>query len=178
MLAQLISDRSSTILTRRYSLISRLASERAKFENWLQLELLAELQEAFPSLQIEKAYPDSQERCDFYHEESEEWLELKLCVTNYCSSFAKSFKPRPITDQIKSILQDVSKLRRLPSNAISSVLAIAYPLPENYSVHNEWNKHLNKIRESSYEVNQAFSMCLERNNQSCNLVGYSIQLKA
>lgn len=175
MLAQLISDRSSTILHRRFSLISRLASERARFEGWLQLELLAELQEEFPSLQIEQAYPDSQERCDFYHGASEEWLELKLCVTNYCQGFA-NYHTRPITDQINGIIQDVSKLRRLPSNAKSSVLVIAYPLPENYSVHKEWNKLLNKIRESGYEVNKAFSMCLERNNQSCNLVGYAIRL--
>ena len=175
----MIAAATKAHLANHRSLVSRLVWKRARFENWLQLCLLNELQSELPSLDIERAYPNSSERCDFWlpAETSESWLELKLCVTNYCSTFADFHRARPITNQISDILRDVRKLQRLQS-AERSVFVLAYPLPESYETHSSWQGHLKRIQDADCSVDEAFALALSRNDVNCKIVGYTISIVA
>ncbi len=118
MLVDIITEEAHQIIQYNVRMISRLVAERKRFENWLQLEILTRLMEKFPAIEIEKAFPGTQERCDFWLKEQtgeESWIELKLCVTNYCSNYCEISSARPITNQISDIKRDLHKLHRLPT---------------------------------------------------------------
>lgn len=175
MLEKPLIDTTAKLLRKNRKLITRLVWERSRFEGWLQLEILNSLMGTLPTLEIEKAYPSSRERCDFWAKEDtskESWLELKLCVTNYCSNFADTHKTRPITTQVSDITRDAEKLSRVSVKHARSILLLAYPLPGKYPQHFAWKEHLSRIESSGKRLDEVFSISLNRNSQSSNLVGY------
>ena len=128
---------------------------------------------------LERAFPSSQERCDFWIKENaniESWLELKLCVTNYCSNFTSAHKTRPITTQVSDIIRDAEKLRKISVKHARNVLILAYPLPDDYPHHFAWKEHLSRVESSGKRLDEVFSMTLKRNSQSSNLVGYVLRV--
>jgi DNA-binding sugar fermentation-stimulating protein len=179
MLADLVARTAKDVLHKNSTLVARLASERKRFENWLQLEILKSLMDEYPSIEIEKAFPGSNERCDFWLAEangSQSWLELKLCVTNYCSVYTDSPSSRPITNQVSEIVRDVEKLNRLPSSYSRSVFLIAYPLPDAIQCHPAWSVHIEKFRQVTKSFTEMFVLPVTRNGKSAFISGYALFL--
>lgn len=178
MNTNLIVTKAQKVLSNNIPLVSRLAFERKKFENWLQLEILKSLLERKPEVKIEKAYPGEATRCDFWfldNDDNQNWLELKLCVTNYCRGTTPPYT-RPITDQINSALRDLDKLSKIPAKHSRSVLLIAYPLPEIIDDKDCWTKHLAKISKSSKSVHEEFSTKLNQDGVETRMNGYLITI--
>lgn len=177
MLVAAVEDEANRVLIANHALIARLAAERKRFEDWLQLEIFKVLMLQRTTLEIEKSYPNSKERCDFWcsePNEPESWVELKLCVTNYCNDFTGAVSSRPITNQISDIQRDVEKLGRLPSDAHRAILLAAYPMPRDYRTHSAWGGHVSTIKSSASSIEERFGVPLQRNGRSASVVGYRI----
>ena len=54
MLVEAVTKEAEAILRQNQSLVARLASEKKRFENWLQLEIINALIPNFPFIEIEK----------------------------------------------------------------------------------------------------------------------------
>ena len=179
MLIAAVKHVTEVSLTTNVALISRIAAERKKFEGWLQLEILRLLMHEFPRLEIEKNFPGTQERCDFWIQEldgTQSWIEIKLCVTNYCSQFCKTTSARPITTQITEIERELAKLRRLPTLHRRAVLLIAYPLPEVAQAQPQWLSHLTQLKRSADKISEEFSVRLRHNENAARAVAYELSL--
>lgn len=178
-LPDLVSTEAERILGQDRDLIARLVSERKRFEKWLQLEILKALMPRYPRIQIEKPLRDGKERCDFWTDESdrkESWLELKFCVTNYCSEFTSNLSARPITNQITQIVRDIGKLNQVPESHGRTVLLIAYPLPNAEEEHPAWASHLAILGKAATRLDKAFSIAVERNSRWAKVAGYVIAI--
>lgn len=159
-------------------LVSRLASERKRFENWLQLQVLRDfLAQGYP-LEIEHPYPEGKDRCDFWAKSDslESWVELKLCVTNYCSSFTGAVSSRPITNQISSIILDIEKLGQIDAQHSRSIVLLAYPLPLGNEEHPAWEKHLSTIGERAETITRNFQVQLNHASKEASISAYTISL--
>ncbi len=168
------------VLQANLPILSRVAAERKRLENWLRLEMLKILMKEYPSIEIEKGLPGGQERCDFWLMESEtlqNWLELKLCVTNYCSRYCTNTSPRPITNQISEIERDLRKLERLPETQSRNILLIAYPFPDSSETQPQWLPHLARLKTAAGQVSEVFTVQLEHNGNFARAVAYSLAPK-
>lgn len=175
MLIERVTAVVEGILRENVDLVSRLVSERKRFENWLQLEALRRLMEEGVDLEIEWPFPSSKDRCDFWASDSsglEHWIELKLCVTNYCAAYTSSKLARPITNQVSDILRDVAKLQRINKKNQRNVLLVAYPLPESDTEHVAWRSHLKKIEEEVQRLTKAFSMVVKHGAETAQVSTY------
>ena len=112
------------------------AIERAKFEGWVKVELVRILRKYSKSIVPEK------EGVDIV---ADEWaIEIKTINTNYTCHLVKK-KHRPITENVKGILEDIEKLKNYTKYKNRVVFFIVFPLPE--SAMNTWQeKHLSKIQ--------------------------------
>lgn len=110
------------------------ASERAKFEGWLKVELCASL-----SKFVDDVVPE-RDRIDVTFRD---WaIELKTINTNYRFENVKN-KTRPITKNIEGVINDIEKL----SGSIylnKAVLFVVFPLKHNDVF---WKIHLEKIEQ-------------------------------
>ena len=114
---------------------------RAKFERWLQVELCGILSHHFPTVIPEK------DKIDIVLEEKNDdvvndWaIELKTVNTSYGFNEVEN-KTRPITQNIKGIIEDIKKLRST-NYTNKAVLFVVFPVTHNYK---EWKEiHLDKI---------------------------------
>ena len=142
----------NSVLAENRPALAYLISQRAKFENWLQIETFKRLRNATNfNVEIEYPYPNSRGRCDLWLSDGQayaQWIEIKLCVTNYEASKTDKKSARPITNQISSILADIEKLETLaPSTALKKLIVVAYPLPENFADHPQWQDHISTLRQ-------------------------------
>ncbi len=116
------------------------ASERAKFEGWLKVELCDILSSHFNDVQ-----PEGQ-RFDVVFGD---WaIELKTPNTNYRYDSVKN-KHRPITNNIDGILEDIEKLRSAPFKN-KAVLFVAFPVE---SSNPNWQAHLIRLQNSLKKLN-------------------------
>ena len=182
MLIDHVTQHANALLHEDEDLVSRLVAGRKRFENWLQLEIFKRLIRGNGELEIdlEKPYPNLQERCDLWCREDaqrESWVELKICVTNYAQNFTGPSSPRPITNQISDIIRDSEKLQRIQGEkANRHILLLTYPMPFEYASNSAWTSHLNRIRASSCEIFEAFSLAVERSGRTASLVAYKIAI--
>lgn len=179
MLVAAIEDEANRVLIANRALVARLAAERKRFEDWLRLEVFKVLMLQRTCLEIEKSYPNSKERCDFWScepGEPENWVEVKLCVTNYCNDFTGAVSSRPITNQISDIQRDIEKLGRLPRETCRAILFAAYPMPRDYRSHSAWGAHISSIKSCAPSIEERFEVPLQRNGKSASVVGYRITL--
>jgi hypothetical protein len=175
MLIDQIADAATEVLHGNKMLVSRLVSERKRYENWLQLEILKRLMVAGIDVDIERPFPESKERCDFWSIDSggcEHWVEIKLCVTNYCSAYTSSLSSRPITNQISDILRDVEKLNRISSAYARNILLVTYPLPEGESEHPPWVNHLEKLQATTRSLTCRSRIVVSQSDQSAQISSY------
>ncbi len=175
MLTDLVFSKTEYILNNNRYLIAHLISERKRFEGWLQIEILNHLLSEGSLIKIEKPYPEGNTRCDFWKDEGaevESWVELKLCVTNYCSNFTTNLSPRPITNQVDQIIMDIEKLNQISKTHNGAVIVIAYPLPKTCSEYMPWKKHLSRIGSSASSWKKLFSIEVLQNETSAYLEAY------
>ena len=173
----MVAMQARSILEDNYDLIVRLVSMGQKFENWLQLEVFKSLLSNLPTIEIERLYPDSNQRCDFWFKSddgTQNWLELKLCVTNYCRRFRTNQSTRPITQHVDDVIRDVEKLRRISEVHSRNVLLIAYPIPDTEGQHRQWTDHLKKIESHVRSLSLEFSFSLTRKKETANILGYEL----
>jgi hypothetical protein len=108
------------------------ASERAKFEGWLKVELCSILSESFDDVIPEK------DRIDITFQD---WaIELKTLNTNYRFPNIVN-KTRPITKNVQEVVDDIKKLQTT-SYPNKSVLFVVFPAQHNDK---NWQIHLQKI---------------------------------
>ena len=147
------------IIEEKYKYLSFLVDERYANEKMLQLEvmriisLMPDVVEYLP----EKLYDyRTKDKCDFWFktsDDTEHWMEIKMCPTNYRVMQSKAKHAKAITDSVNSIVDDIERLeKQAPENAKKYVLFAFYPMySESYATFNE--KHLPKIsRVSGKEV--------------------------
>ena len=109
------------------------ASKRSRFEGWLKVEIINSL-----ILNGKNASPEV-DRVDIVFDNV--GIELKTINTNNKSN------GKPITCNIKSIINDIDKLNK--SNfKYKFIVFIVYPINHN---NNFWQKHLNKIVKKTKE---------------------------
>ena len=93
----------------------------------------------------EKYYPKQRkEKVDIWFKTKdgvEHWMEVKMRGTNY---HKKKRHGKAITHGVDSIIQDIKRLRNLPSNSRRYVLFSFLPIyPDSYPIFNE--RHLSRI---------------------------------
>ncbi len=108
------------------------ARERSKFEGWLKVELCGILSEYLENVIPEKEFIDVT---------SDNWaIELKTVNTNIRYSNVKN-KSRPITKNVRSVIDDIEKLKsKKYSNR--AVLFITFPIKHE---NENWQRHLKRI---------------------------------
>jgi len=119
--------------------LSIFASERAKFEGWLKVELCDILSNRFQDVAPEK------DRVDITFDG---WaIELKTVNTNYRYENAEN-KHRPITKNIEGVISDIEKLQSL-NYTNKAVVFLVFPLEHDNS---HWQEHLKKVHDLLKEL--------------------------
>ena len=117
------------------------AAHRSKFEGWLKVELAAILRERFRSVVPEK------NRVDLV---TDDWaFEVKVADASYRHPRAVP-KSRPITESVRSVVEDAWKLRGLSGCKHKAVIFAALPMPGRSL--EAWRAHLSKIRRELREL--------------------------
>jgi hypothetical protein len=182
LLVDLVADHAQSVLRQEIDLISRLVSRRKRFENWLQIGIYKRLIRDNRDIivELERPYPIGSERCDFWSPKSdncENWVEPKICVTNYVQNYTELSSPRPITNQIDSVIADIEKLRRISlASSFRHVFLLAYPIPVGDRPYSPWEGHLDKIRKTSTDLSLTFMVKIERGTKEAAVHGYKISL--
>lgn len=174
-----IAQTAQDVILDHLPLIARLASERKKFEDWLQLQVFDRLMTDLPTIQIERAIPGTKERCDFWVGAPDgpgQWVELKLCVTNYCSKFTGSLSARPITTQVADVIRDLRKLGSIPSGDSGHVLVFAYPVPSAAGLRSAWHEHVQKIAREAKSLENLSDTLLVNNTEAASMVGFILEV--
>lgn len=125
----------------RHQGLAGFASIRAKFEGWLKVEICNILSHHF-----ENVLPE-QNRIDISFND---WIiELKTINTNYRHVNVRN-KTRPITQNVKGIIEDIDKLKRI-TDKNRGILFIVFPVNENNP---RWINHSRKITQklSDYKI--------------------------
>lgn len=111
------------------------AGERSKFEGWLKVELVNVL--------MCRCYDAVPEKDTIDVVCGNAAIELKTINTNY-SYEGVTYKHKPITDNVYSIIEDINKLENT-AYKLKAVVFVAFPLKHGQE---EWqNIHLPKITE-------------------------------
>jgi hypothetical protein len=176
MLIDDIVEHAQSILSQNAEVISRLVTKRARFENWMQIEIYKRLlKDARTSnIEIEKAYHANKERCDFWCKvgDLQDWVELKLCVTNYTGPSS----PRPITNQIDSIIADIQKLKKIAPSSSRHVFLLAYPFTTDAHANQHWQDHLRRIEKSGAKIALPFAFRIQQPEKAAVIHGYKISV--
>ena len=117
--------------------LSYFVQYRAKFEGWLKVAICEILADKMKEIVPEK------DRIDIV---GDDWaLELKTINTNYRYPHIEN-RTRPITKNIKGVVEDIDSLMKNDIYSKKAVIFIAFPL--SLSTHSKaWEKHIIKIKE-------------------------------
>jgi len=134
--------------------------QRAKFENWLKIELFYSIWQKLlhrnhnSEIRIEESYPKKKKlRCDIFFAPSRRrhvYLELKTINTSYdCNSNLIPKKTKPIADNVESIIEASERLRNFTKKRDEKIVAfVVYPLCKEKL--GNWQKHESKINEQGF----------------------------
>ena len=135
------------------------AAHRSKFEGWLKVELGAILRERFRSVVPER------NRVDLV---ADDWaFEVKVVNTSYRHPRAVP-KSRPITKNVRGVVEDAWKLRGLSDCKHKAVIFAALPMPGRSL--EAWRAHLSKIRR---ELRELYSLSFKSRNSVPGAVYFS-----
>jgi hypothetical protein len=137
----------AAIIENHEDLLALALAQRSKFEGWLKMELAAmAVREGCKALQLEVPIVGSNgDRADlgFQYEGKKYVLELKTPNTNWRQNGVEN-RTRPITKNIKSVIEDTKKLESLPIPGI--VAFTLFPIPVN---DNRWKSYVKRISEET-----------------------------
>ena len=137
-LFEAISSSLAGIMKARKS-IDIFASNRAKFEGWLKVEVIEILSRHTPNAVPEKGMIDIT---------FDDWaLELKTCNTNYRYPGVVN-KSRPITENVDGIIKDIKSLAKTMYER-RAVLFVVFPLEHNRRA---WQQHYDKILGNAKQI--------------------------
>lgn len=129
--------------------------QKAKFEGWLKIELFYSIWDKLldrnqdSEIELERSYHHNTKcHCDIFFctpKKKHVYLELKTINTNYdCNSNLIMKKTKPITKNVRSVIEDAKKLRKIKNKKAKRVVAfVVYPLCKGEL--KEWNYHESKI---------------------------------
>jgi hypothetical protein len=147
------------------------ATNRAKFEGWIQVELCESLSYISSNITPEKSYRDENEklkRTDIVIDNYA--IELKTINTSYKTKDVE-IKTKPITTNIDGIIKDINKLKDAPYSK-KAVVFIVFPLEITPS--KEWSKHIDRISDS---LNNKFLRCIDfKFNNQINAKIYLVEV--
>ena len=130
-----VMDAVRAVLTRRKDTVWLAIRQRAKFEDWLKLELAHALEEAgLTDIRLECQYM-GRKRADlaFHIEGGRCFVELSMCNTNWRVRGVESVT-RPITKNVKHVLDDIKKLKEVREPDMGLALTLFFPVPTSWSV--------------------------------------------
>lgn len=163
MIYQKIFTDFFNIIKERSDYLTPYLDRRASCEKWLQGELIHYLYEQKKSqiildATIEKSYGPGKGLCDIWFQatDKEIWCELEVIVTNYG-------KPgKPITNQIRHVIEDAKKLRKCSSKMAERLLMfMAYPIPKDKSSRQTWeDNHMARINDVAQNLIDPFIFSL------------------
>jgi len=117
------------------------ASERAKFEGWLKLELVGLLKKYCDTVKVEVSTPDKKRKIDIV---CDEWaFELKTVNTSYTTNNVPR-KTRPVPQNVTGVIEDIRKLRKQCKKKYKRVIAVIFPLDDENKY---WKKHEGRIED-------------------------------
>jgi len=131
--------------------------QRAKFENWLKIELFYSIWQKLlhrnhsSEIKIEESYPKKKKlRCDIlfaFLRKRHVYLELKTINTSYdCDSDLIPRKTKPIADNVDSVIEAANRLRKFTKKGDQRIVAfVVYPLCEEKL--DKWKYHESKIND-------------------------------
>ena len=134
---QQLNDILVNILTSRQDLVFIAIKQRAKFEGWLKFELANELRKLYPDTCVEKCM--SGKLVDVFSNNS--YIELKTPNTSYRHDGCEN-RTRPITNNINSIIDDISALKEIGDNGY--IAFVMFPIDNN----DKYQSHIKKIDEN------------------------------
>lgn len=141
---QIILNAISEILEDRKDFLKIVVRQKAKFEGWLKFELAHYLENIeMSSVEVETINERSRSRSDItlLHEGNFYKIELKTPNTNWKIKGINS-NSRPITKNIKSIIEDAKKL----NSNYGIVAFVLFPIPQNDK---RWEKYIDLISEET-----------------------------
>ena len=136
---QQLNDILVNILTSRQDLVFIAIKQRAKFEGWLKFELANELNNIYSDdTCVEKCMPykGSEKLVDVFSNNS--CIELKTPNTSYRHDGCEN-RTRPITNNIDSIINDISALQNIGVNGY--IAFVMFPIDNN----GKYRSHIDKI---------------------------------
>lgn len=161
---KIILNTISDLLIDNKELLRIPIRQKAKFEGWLKFELANRLEKLeFEKVEVETKAEYSKDRVDisFFSKGNYHKIELKTPNTNWRIDGINK-KARPITKNIKSIINDAKKL-----NSKNGIVAfVLFPIPLN---DNRWKKYIQRIiDETKIEIDF---------NKNCRIIEMNIDDK-
>jgi len=143
----------ASVLEAHSEVLAIALRQRAKFEGWLKLELAATAaQHGYTSVELETPLPTNRgERADIgFHQGAEKYVvELKTPNSNWRFEGIEN-RTRPITKNIKSIIDDVEKLRKVKNSIVAFTL---FPIKPGDL---RWREYVTRISdETGIEITEA-----------------------
>ena len=128
------------ILKSNVDLLSIAVKQRAKFEGWLKFELARALKKKYANTRVEYCIGEEKKVfVDIFSNDS--FIELKTPNTNYRIADCDE-KTRPITKNVSSIIDDITKLKAL--NKKGYIAFVMFPLDED----EKYRTHVDKIKDN------------------------------
>ena len=167
---KLILELIVNILSDNKQLMRIAIRQRAKFEGWLKFELANRIEKlGFNEVEIETKVEWRRNRPDisFYEEDDFYRIELKTCNTSWKIN-GISKKGKPITDNIKGVINDAKKL----NSNYGIVAFVMFPIPKNDI---RWKPYIERIKEETkieidYKLNcKILAMEIDDSN-TCDLL--------
>lgn len=118
--------------------------QRAKFEGWLKFELANRIEKlGFDNVELETKQDRKRDRPDISFSKEFDFyrIELKTCNTSWRIDGITS-KGKPITDNIKGIINDAKKL----NSNYGIVAFVMFPIPKNDI---RWKPYIERIKEKT-----------------------------
>jgi len=144
----------ASIIENHHDLLALALVQRSKFEGWLKMELAAmAMKEGVKALQLEvPILGSSGDRADigFEYKGNKYILELKTPNTNWRLNGVEN-RMRPITKNIKSVVEDTKKLEGSP---VYGIVAFAlFPIPVDDI---RWKTYVERIsQDTGIEISEA-----------------------
>jgi hypothetical protein len=129
--------------------------QRAKFEGWLKIELAHALEDRGASVSLEAGVPGTRYRADVRATlpgPEEAYIMLKTVNTNFRFSGISSLT-RPITKNIRGVIEDVSKLRASASEAPRLVIFPVFPVAAGIPIRElQLKRYITRIKSSGGSI--------------------------
>lgn len=125
--------------------------QRAKFEGWLKVELASALRERGLRPALEVSVPGAGCVADIALDAAEGrrvWLMLKTVNTSFRFPGVEH-RSRPLTENVKRVIDDINKLQRAPAEDERLVVYVVFPMSAEPSRREQdWRRYHERVAEA------------------------------